>query len=234
MAVQPAHDLRRLIAIGDIHGCARTLQALLEQLSHYRNKAYTFVFIGDYIDRGPDSRLVFDTLMELSEQEHCVFLRGNHEEMMLDALKGNRRRLWLVNGGLQTMASFDVPDFYTQLPQRYHTFINSTRLYFDTPDFFFTHGGLKPDESIAAQCSQPQRHHDFLWERDHIAPPLKDIVWEKPVVFGHTPVPEPINDGLRLGIDTGCVYSYRPDMGFLTAVVLPERRFFYQGYAEFR
>ena len=234
MSATDAFSTRRLIAIGDIHGCAQTLHELLQKLQIYFNKGYTFVFIGDYIDRGPDSARVFDILMQLAETESCVFLRGNHEQMMMDALQGKNRRLWMMNGGLQTIASFTADDFYTQLPDRYRTFLEQTRLYFDTPDFFFTHGGLEPHIPIHAQLTDPQQASDFLWERAHIGASLSSIAWEKPVVFGHTPVPEVINDALRLGIDTGCVFNHRPDMGFLSAVVLPERRFLHQEYVEFR
>lgn len=225
--------MHRYIAIGDIHGCAQTLQALLQKLKPYYGSGHTFVFIGDYVDRGPDSRRVFDILIELATRETCVFLRGNHEQMILNALEGKNRRLWMVNGGLQTISSFDVDDFYTQLPERYRNFLNTTKLYFDTPDFLFTHGGLKPDESIETQLSEPERHADFLWEREHMGAHLAGIVWEKPVVFGHTPVQEVFNDPMRLNIDTGCVFNHRPDMGWLTAAVLPERRFVQQEYVEF-
>ncbi|MFW6347502.1 MAG: metallophosphoesterase family protein [Cyclonatronaceae bacterium] len=233
MPAPDSSSARRLIAIGDIHGCARTLKALLKKLHPYYNSGYTFVFIGDYIDRGPESASVFDILMQLDETESCVFLRGNHEQMMIDALDGRNRKLWMMNGGLQTIASFTVDDFYTQLPDRYRNFLELTRLYFDTPDFFFTHGGLQPDVSVEAQRADSEQHHDFLWERSHIDASLSSIVWEKPVVFGHTPVPEVINDALRLGIDTGCVYHHHQNMGLLTAVVLPERRFVQQEYVEF-
>lgn len=233
MPASDASSTERLIAIGDIHGCAQSLKRLLNQLRPYFGKGYQFVFIGDYIDRGPDSRGVFDILMELAGRETCIFLRGNHEQMMLDALVGRNQRLWMMNGGLQTISSFDIDNFYSELPERYIDFLHETRLYFDTPGFFFTHGGLKPDETIAAQLSDPGSYHDFLWERDHINIAADHIVWEKPVVFGHTPVPSVLNDKLRLGIDTGCVYTHHPDMGRLTAVVLPERQMIQQPYAEF-
>lgn len=234
MSVNELPSSNRLIAIGDIHGCAKSLEALLKKLSSYFGKDYTFIFIGDYIDRGPDSRGVFDRLIEFEHDETCVFLRGNHEQMFLNALKGQDRRLWMMNGGIQTISSFGAIDFYDQLPDIYHEFVNKTEMYLDTQDFFFTHGGINPFYSISEQLKTPGQTAQFLWERNHLNVDLWELEWEKPVVFGHTPVEKVINDDLRLGIDTGCVYSNRKGLGFLTAVVLPERRFVQQEYAEFR
>jgi serine/threonine protein phosphatase 1 len=234
MSVNELPSSNRLIAIGDIHGCAKSLEALLKKLSPYMGKDYTFIFIGDYIDRGPDSRGVFDRLIEFEHSEKCFFLRGNHEQMFLNALEGQDRRLWMMNGGIQTISSFGSIDFYEQLPDIYHEFVLRTEIYLDTQDFFFTHGGIHPYYSISEQLKTPGQEAKFLWERNHLNVDIWELEWEKPVVFGHTPVEKVINDAFRLGIDTGCVYSNRKGLGLLTAVVLPERRFVQQEYAEFR
>lgn len=68
------------LAIGDIHGCPRSLEALLDKLSEYNDRQ--FIFIGDYIDRGPDSRGVIDLLLDFRKEQDCIFLRGNHEQML--------------------------------------------------------------------------------------------------------------------------------------------------------
>ena len=101
-----------LVAIGDIHGCGATMEALLEELAP--TTADHLVFIGDYVDRGPDSRGVLDRLVRLSADAAagrgpaCTFLRGNHDQMMLDYIdsRGANLPLWRMNGGLSTIAAY--------------------------------------------------------------------------------------------------------------------------------
>ena len=207
-----------LIAIGDIHGCARTLDALLECLAPTRDDL--LVFIGDYIDRGPDARGVIERLLRLREEISCVFLRGNHEALMLNYLDRGEADLWFINGGLTTLNSYRNDGI--RIPEEHEAFIRETLLYYDTPEFFFVHGGLKPDLTIAENLRRFAHTDLFLWEREHLNAPR--FAWEKPVVCGHTPVPEPINREKLIAIDTGCVYPH-PGLGRLTAVRLPERTF---------
>jgi serine/threonine protein phosphatase 1 len=94
----------RVFAIGDIHGCVRTTEALLEQISPGQDDH--LVFIGDYVDRGPDSRGVISRLIRLREECKCTFLRGNHEAMMLDFIDHNDLELWRINGGMATLESY--------------------------------------------------------------------------------------------------------------------------------
>lgn len=215
-----------LIAIGDIHGCASTLDEMLGRLAVTGDDH--LVFIGDYIDRGPASSQVIDRLLALREEVPCTFLRGNHEKFMLDFLDHGELDLWNANGGMTTLRSYLDEDRRLYIPEAHADFVRETQLFHDTPDFFFVHAGLDPDLSIA----QNVRQHDeevFLWERNHIE--ATHLAWEKPVVCGHTPRPEPINRELLIGIDTGCVYHTRPSLGRLTAVRLPEREFVQVEYA---
>lgn len=208
-----------LIAIGDIHGCPHTLDVLLEELAP-TGKDH-LVFVGDYIDRGPNSRLVIDRLLELQETHTCTFLRGNHEALMLDYLNRGELRLWRVNGGLATLDSY-YQSGHTAIPEEHVEFVRTTRLYYDTPDFFFVHAGLRAHRTIAENLER-YGERVFLWERSHLD--ADSYAWEKPVVCGHTPRSEPLNKEKLISIDTGCVYHMHNELGRLTAVRLPEREF---------
>ena len=208
------------IAIGDIHGCAATLDTLLDHLAPAPDEE--LVFVGDYIDRGPDSKGVIDRLLALQETHSCVFLRGNHEALMLDYLDLGAFNLWRMNGGLQTLQSYASTWRKIEFPEPHVDFVRNTRLYYDTPDFFFVHAGLRPELSVADNQEQGSAEV-FLWERSHLE--ASRLAWEKPVVCGHTPLPEPLNTDRLINIDTGCVYHMHPEMGHLTAVRLPEREF---------
>ena len=221
-----------LYAIGDVHGCARSLDALLARIAPTPDDH--LVFVGDYTDRGPDSKGVLDRLvrMEVASGDgagpRCTFLRGNHDQMMLDYIERGEMSLWRVNGGLDTLDSY-AADGAASIPEAHHAFLRRTRLYLDTPDFCFVHAGLKPYYPVAYNL-QHETAETFLWTREHLATPER--AWEKPVVCGHTPQPEPVSQPDLLCIDTGCVYVSHPEYGTLTAVRLPEREFVQVDYAE--
>ena len=196
------------IAIGDIHGMSAVLCKLLAQVP----TEGTLVFLGDYIDRGPDSRGVIDRLLKLRDERPCVFLRGNHEAMALEALEeaDNEASMdhWRKNGGQQTLASYGghLPDAHVQ-------FMRDTPLFLETAAFIFVHAGLMPgfQPNITPQ-------NVLLWIRDPFLSSRYD--WGRLVVHGHTPVRAPEKRPNRLNIDTGAVYGR-----CLTAALLPERRF---------
>ncbi len=220
------------IAIGDVHGCAETLAALLRRLDPQPDDH--LVFVGDYIDRGPDARRVVDVLLELREHHTCTFLRGNHEALLLAYLDGERvngydaSEVWSANGGLQTLGSY-LDGGAVRIPQSHIDFYRSTRLYADHDDFFFVHAGLRPRLTVAENVAAADEEV-FLWERSHLK--ASRLAWEKPVVCGHTPHVEPINRDKLIMIDTGCVYHLHPGMGRLCAVRLPERVFEFEPYRE--
>jgi len=209
-----------LIAIGDIHGCVDTLNRLLERLSLEQDDH--LVFIGDYIDRGSSSKRVIDRLLEIQSAYECTFLRGNHETLMLDYLDYGRIDTWRLNGGLATLHSYVKTNKKVEIPNDHIQFLRNTVSFYETDQFFFVHAGLKPHLTIE---EQKERFDDnvFLWERSHLK--AKTIAWEKTVVCGHTPHPEPINKPHLIAIDTGCVYTNHAKLGQLTAVRLPERTF---------
>lgn len=209
-----------LIAIGDVHGCARSLDALLEALAPEADDH--LVFVGDYVDRGPDSKGVIDCLLELRETHRCTFLRGNHEALMLDYLDRGEFELWRMNGGIETLESYRTEAGQIEIPESHIRFLRKTELYYDTDDFFFVHAGLRPNLSVAENVRLADEH-TFLWERSHLNG--DGLAWEKTVVCGHTPHSDPIAEDKLILIDTGCVYYHHPKMGKLTAVRLPEREF---------
>lgn len=217
----------RLIGIGDVHGCAATLDALLDKLAL---QAGDFVvFVGDYVDRGPDSRGVIERLIALEassgEAGHpsFAFLRGNHDQMVLDYADGTGDfRLWLANGAASTLDTY-APDGGTPvIPEAHLAFLRRTRLILNLPGFAFVHAGLDPALSVAenAEIMDPRV---LLWTRSHLK--ADRSAWEKTVVCGHTPVTAPLNEPDLIAIDTGAVYPHRKGLGKLTAVILPERAF---------
>lgn len=217
-----------LIAIGDIHGCAKSLDALLDRLELSDDDH--LIFVGDYIDRGPDSKGVIDRLLELSEEHECTFLRGNHEALMLGYLDTRAIHLWQVNGGGETLRSYvQNGQADINIPDAHKEFVRNTKMYYETDDYLFVHAGLKANHSVEDNLESFDEEV-FLWERGHLE--ASNYAWDKTVVCGHTPRPEPINRDQLIMIDTGCVYHMQPGMGRLTAVRLPEREFIDVEYAD--
>lgn len=199
------------------------MKALLENLKPYYDRQ--FVFVGDYIDRGPASKQVVDYLLKFKNKVDCVFLRGNHEQMLLDAFDHDQKSMWMMNGGQATLQSYGIVDNTHKLPDKHRDFYEETRLYYDTEEYFFVHAGLSPAKTIADSVEDKNEIQKFLWERSHLN--AFETPWEKTVIFGHTPRPKPLKKGKMIGIDTGCVYN-RVGYGKLTAVKLPEEEFIQQ------
>ncbi|WP_069131373.1 metallophosphoesterase family protein [Rhodohalobacter halophilus] len=213
---------QQLIAIGDIHGCVESLKALWKKLESYPDAK--IIFIGDYIDRGPDSKGVVDFLLHVKNDRDCVFLRGNHEQMLLDSFKSKKDYNWIMNGGSSTLDSYGVNDA-VDIPEAHLDFYRQTELYYDTEEYFFVHAGVPSHQPIRETLKTDEFNDFFLWGREHVD--SFETPWEKTVVFGHTPRPYPIQKKKMIGIDTGCVYE-KLGYGKLTAVLLPERTFIQQ------
>ena len=160
------------------------------------------VFLGDYIDRGPDSAGVIELLLKFAEQHpYTVFLRGNHEQMFLDFISDRDPLPFLANGGDLTLASYQKRDLWP-IPRRHLKFFEPLRDFFETPEFIFVHAGLRPGIPLVEQNPD-----DLLWIRDAFLSSPAD--WGKTVVFGHTPHHQPLMTDGRIGLDTGCVYGRR-------------------------
>lgn len=198
----------RTIAIGDVHGCATALRAVLELIEPRADD--TIVTLGDCVDRGPDSRGVIDQLLALRERCRLVPLLGNHEEMMLNFLDGRAQPdNWLLCGGQATMDSYLADDGKPQVPQEHVDFIRSWGDYWETDTHFFAHGGYHPDQPLAGQ-----RWHMWRWHslRDSIPKPHAS---GKIAVVGHTSQKsgEILDVGHLICIDTFCYGG-----GWLTAL----------------
>lgn len=202
----------RLYAIGDIHGCVRELELLLMHLE--REEQLTerdlVVFIGDYIDRGSFSKQVIDLLLSFSRRPTpMVFLRGNHEDMLLDFLgfPGNGGEVYLANGGREFFASYDVDlvkdpsAVIEKIPGTHLSFIQNLEAYVAVGDYVFVHAGLDPLRPLEAQ--EPA---DLYWIRDTFIANIHHF--GRTVVFGHTPYHDVLfHLPYKIGIDTGLVYG---------------------------
>jgi len=204
--ITPVMDSPAIYVIGDIHGCLRPLQRLLGKIEPQPGDEV--IFIGDYIDRGPQSREVVEYLLGLPYR--CVFLLGNHEKMLLDFLAGDDRGLFLANGGLATLQSYggDASD----IPPAHIRFYRSLRPMYEAGGHLFAHAGIRPMVPL-----DKQKVDDLVWIRQEFFQFVGRF--PKPVVFGHTPLRQVLLAPDRIGIDTGCVYG-----GKLTCLQLPERK----------
>jgi serine/threonine protein phosphatase 1 len=148
----------RLIAIGDIHGCLAALQAVLEAVAPRPDD--TIVALGDYVDRGPDSRGVIETLRALAGQTQVVSILGNHDEMMLKVCRGRRDLMfdWLAYGGDATLLSYGVLALEAVWPQHLN-FLEACPVYFETERHFFVHGNYQPNVALARQPREV-----LMWE----------------------------------------------------------------------
>ncbi|AMV73501.1 metallophosphoesterase family protein [Desulfuromonas carbonis] len=189
---------RRLLAVGDIHGCHELLAQLLREVGPGADDR--LVFLGDYVDRGPDSRGVIDTLLVLVERwPQTIFLRGNHEQMFLDFIDGRASWIFLANGGQQTLDSYGAAT-RNEIPASHQAFLRQLPTSYRCGEFLFVHAGLRP-----GVAPEDQREEDLLWIRAEFLD--SDYDWGQTIVFGHTPQPRPLLAARRIGLDTGAVYG---------------------------
>lgn len=222
-----------LYAVGDIHGRLDLLERLLDMIeadahAHADAECRTLVFVGDYVDRGPDSRGVVEKLIgSLPPGFETHFLKGNHEAILLDFLEEAwRLDHWLQKGGEMTVQSYGVDTerlerlgapaevwrqaFVEVLPGAHLRFFKSLKLTLVFGDYLFVHAGVRPGVPLKAQSEA-----DLVWIRgpflNHAGP------FGKIVVHGHTPGAAAVMRSNRICIDTGAVFS-----GRLTALRLQD------------
>ena len=198
---------KRLIAIGDIHGEIEKLNELLRQLEPKKDD--TLVFLGDYIDRGKHSKEVIEKLIALSQETNCIFLKGNHEQMLLKIIETkseNDVNFWLVNGGAQTFDSYGSCEKIFEL---HSDFFRQLKLYYLTDKYLFVHAGIRPDKPL-----EEQEEEDFLWIRDNFINNKHNL--KQKIIFGHTAFYKPYEENDKIGIDTGCE---KEEGAFLTAFI---------------
>ncbi len=210
----------KIFVIGDIHGERQKAVSFIETLPFASQDLV--IFLGDYIDRGHDSRGMIDYLIKFRKKHlNTIFLKGNHEDMFLSFIDNAfSEEVYFYNGGEATLRSYDIPSSEYQYAKRYipyeHLeFLNKLPLYYETKDYIFVHAGLRP--GIPLQEQDPE---DLLWIRYEFI--YSDFNFGKRVIFGHTVVEEPLVMKNKIGIDTGLVFG-----GKLTALELPSIKFYF-------
>lgn len=189
-------ESKRIITIGDIHGCYHTMVDLLLKVN-YDSATDTLIFLGDYIDRGPFSYKVVKTLQKLQSQvgkDKVICLRGNHESLPMNY----SHTVWMRNGGMFTL--YDYERNGVEIQEDFGWF-RSLPLYHQTEQFIFCHAGLTYPDLIS------NSEEDLLWGRSWLEIDARPR--EKRVIFGHTPfreVPCFPRTG-DIGIDGGCVFG---------------------------
>jgi serine/threonine protein phosphatase 1 len=169
----------RTIAIGDIHGCSRALSRLIEEIVPTREDV--IIPLGDYVDRGPDSRGVLDQLIGLSERCELQPLLGNHEEMFLSVIVDKAPpQGWLQYGGTATLDSYGFSGDLEVIPREHIEFIRSCHDYFETKKHFFVHANYVPELPLAEQSARTIRWKSL---REQIPGPHRS---GKVAVVGHT------------------------------------------------
>ena len=221
--------------IGDVHGCYKTLTELIQKINKTDNEA-VFYFVGDNIDRGPNSKSVLDFLMDLkSEILHSFAIKGNHEQMLLDAYKNDisfNETMWYVNNAEPTVNSFSIESYYYKntknlIPTNYFEFINKLPYYIELEDFIIVHAGF--NFHIEDPFSDKE---SMLWTREEIYIPEK--IKGKKIIHGHTPISlKRLSENLEnknlniIDVDTGCVYNQYPGYGYLSAFNLDKFELIY-------
>ena len=226
----------RAYSVGDVHGRLDLLDDLLAQIekdiADFDGRHVILVFLGDLIDRGPSSRQVIERLRAYRPRGvRVIFLAGNHEEVLLRLLAGERGLLadWLKYGGTECMASYGVDGdslrncserealekIKAAIPLDHQQFIASFHDTLRFGDYLFVHAGIRPDVDLSLQSQS-----DLRWIRQPFLDDERDHGFV--VVHGHTISDEVVSRANRIGIDTG---AYRS--GVLTSVILEgaERRF---------
>lgn len=220
---------RRVYAIGDIHGRNDLLQQLLDKIikddGERGDVQSEIIFLGDLVDRGPDSAGVLDTAMQAKEELGNVrFLMGNHEEVYLAAATGDEKSVRFFNriGGRETILSYEITmKEYIELdmsqlaqripelfPQKHVDFVAGFDDQIVVGDYAFVHAGIRPGVPLSEQ-----RQKDLRWIREDFLSAQE--AHEKIIVYGHTINDEVVETGTRIGIDTGAYYSDK-----LTALAL--------------
>ena len=219
----------RKIAISDIHGCLKSFRSLLDKIIFTKNDE--LYLLGDYIDRGPDSKGVIDYIWQLQYEGyfiHCI--RGNHEQMLLDSFgEAHDRELWENHGGNDTLQSFGV-ETAENIPEEYLKWIDDLPYFVELDEYILVHAGLdfnlqNPMEGL----------NSMMWIRNWHHKIKKDWLGDRIIVHGHTPTSaieirenlKKISEKSTMIIDGGCVYD-RADLGYLFAFDLQNRLLFAQ------
>ena len=212
--------------IGDIHGCIATFQAMVEKEIGLQPDDTLFL-LGDLIDRGPDSKAVIDYILRLQEQAYDVrSIIGNHEVMLLDAIRSERQYiLWMSNAGMTTLHNFGIdmerypgPEGVRRIPARYLDFFQQMPYYIESEGFFLVHAGLNPESLHPLDDTDT-----MIWTRREAY--HSDFLKGRKLIHGHSPLHrEEIlrrlsdRDAQIYNLDGGCLYTDFPGLGNLVAM----------------
>lgn len=194
--------------IGDIHGNLSKLKKLISRIKSEIEPDDTIIFLGDYIDRGPESYEVIEYLIDLSSRYKTVFLTGNHEDMFIRFVtRGDNYDNYIGNGGGNTIKSYIKNMNAFIIPESHKKFFNNLKLYYEADDFIAVHAGLNPEIGSLRE----QKKYDMIWIREDFY--KCRVKWAKTVIFGHTPTPYIQNtdsvyfDNVRniIGLDTNAM-----------------------------
>jgi serine/threonine protein phosphatase 1 len=196
--------------IGDIHGCVDELRRLVAALP--LRSGDSLIFLGDYIDRGPDSAGVVAYLIALQSELRevsFVFLRGNHEDMLLSylGLAGQHGDMFLINGGRATLTSYGLPEAVSPqealsaIPPDHLKFYNALDRFYVMDTFLCVHAGIHPHKPLAQQTDE-----ELLWIRNAFIYSSHRLPYT--ILFGHTPQSKVLYHlPFKIGLDTGLVYG---------------------------
>jgi len=214
---------KRLIAIGDIHGCFDTLNELVNNKIQLK-KSDKLILLGDYIDRGAKSKEVVEYIIDLQKKGFNILpLMGNHEAMLLDAYDNEKNTLkWIQNGGSETLKSFEISSL-KKIEFKYIEFFKKLKYYYSSGDCLFVHAGF--NDNVVNTFSD---FYSMLWKcKESYANPL---LTNKTIIHGHNPISiskceERVLSKLNvINIDTGCVYKDKEGFGRLTAYECNNKR----------
>ncbi len=207
----------RILAIGDLHGCLAALDTLLAAVQPTADDL--LITLGDYVDRGPDSRGVLDRLVRLSQTHKLIALLGNHDQMMLESRDSTRdMEDWLEAGGDGTLASYarpGEPGTLQDVPAEHWDFLeNHCRDWFETERHFFVHANVYPDLPLD---EQPQ----FMLRWEQLRQDSRPHESNKVMVCGHTRQ----KNGVPLDLGHAvCIDTWPDGMGWLTCLEVPTGR----------
>lgn len=217
--------IKRVFAIGDIHGCFNSFKTLIEK-KIILTKNDKLVLLGDYIDRGKKSKKIIDYILELQKKGYDIIpLIGNHETILLELFEDEKSiPKWIQNGGAETLKSFKV-ESVKEIPTKHIAFLKNLQRYYSYEDFLFVHAGFNDD-----LINPFQDTYSMVWKCQ--ASYSNPLLVEKTIIHGHKPITmnlckKQIKDMQHvINIDTGRVYKGKKGYGKLTAIELRSKKLF--------
>lgn len=202
----------RVFVMGDIHGCLKETEVLYNYLVKEEGLSANdrLIFLGDYIDRGPESKGVLDLMLQVRvDFPNTIFLKGNHEDMLLSFLgfEGQGAQFYLPNGGVEALESYginsreELENALEIIPEDHQNFLRDLDSIVHFDQYVIVHAGLNPLRDLQSQVEE-----DLFWIRDEF---IQNVhYFDKTIVFGHTPYQNVFFDlPYKIGVDTGLVYG---------------------------